>query len=41
MSRATLAHDVSELSIYVEQAIVKKKSVFREARFWKKAAQGH
>jgi hypothetical protein len=41
MSRGTLALEVSELAIYVEQVSIQRKSVFVEARFWKKTAEGH
>jgi hypothetical protein len=41
MLRGTLAREVSELVIYVEQVSMKRKSVFGGERFWKQAAEGH
>jgi hypothetical protein len=41
MSRGTLAREVSELAIHVEELSMKRKSVFGEARFWKNTAEGH
>jgi hypothetical protein len=41
MLRGTLAREVSEVAIYVEQVGMKRKSVFGGARFWEQAAEGH
>jgi hypothetical protein len=41
MLKGTLASEVSELAIYVEQVRMMRKGIFGEARFWKQAAEGH